>query len=66
MKKGILIIDWVLLILLAVMILAKILNWSFASVLQPIFLALIVLHVWQHRRIIATSLKGILKKQNKK
>lgn len=62
MRKDILIVDWLLIIIFAVMILSKFIELEFASFLQPVFFVLILIHIIQHRKIIINSLKKLIKK----
>lgn len=58
MKKGILIIDWILFILTLFLIISKIMNLSFNQFIQSIFLILILVHIIQHWKIFLYSIKN--------
>jgi hypothetical protein len=58
MKKGILIIDWILFILTLFLIISKIMNLSFNQFIQPIFLILILVHIIQHCKIFIYSINN--------
>jgi len=57
MRKDILIVDWLLIIVFAVIVLSKFIELEFVSFLQPIFFVLILIHIIQHWKIIIDSLK---------
>lgn len=62
MKKGILIVDTLLLLVFILIILSKFVVLPFVKIIQPIFFALIVIHIIQHWKIIFYSFKKVLKK----
>ncbi len=57
MKKDILIVDWLLLALFLVLVLSRIAGIARLSIIQLVFMALIAVHILQHWRILAASLK---------
>ncbi len=61
MKNINLIIDWLLIITFVLMVLSKFINIPFTNIIQPIFFALIIIHIIQHRKIIFYSLKRLKK-----
>lgn len=62
MKKGILLVDYLLIIVFILIVLSKFVNLPFTKVIQPIFFALIAIHIIQHRKIIIFSIKKLFKK----
>ncbi|OGY41938.1 MAG: hypothetical protein A2Y82_05095 [Candidatus Buchananbacteria bacterium RBG_13_36_9] len=60
MKKGILIIDWLLIIIFLLMILSKFVTLELAKFLQPLFFVLIIVHIVQHWKIVVNSLRKIV------
>ena len=62
MKMGILIIDWLLIIVFVLMILSKLIDLPFTKIIQPIFFILIIIHLIQHWKDIAFSLKRLKKR----
>ncbi len=61
MKKHILIIDWLLITAFILILISKFINLPFIKIIQPIFFVLIVIHIIQHLRIYAYSLKKLKK-----
>ena len=57
MKKHILVVDWLLILVFVLMIGLKVAGSSLANIVQPIFLVLILIHIIQHWKVIAASLK---------
>ena len=61
MKKGILIVDALLLLVFIFIIVSRFVTLSFLKIIQPIFFALILIHIIQHWKIIFYSFKKLLK-----
>ena len=57
MRNYILTVDWILLVTFTLIILSKIVSLPFEKVLQPIFFGFIIIHIYQHRRILINSFK---------
>ena len=57
MKRDILIVDWLMLAVFAMLILSKIFSIVMPPIIQPIFMVLIAVHIIQHWKIIVASVK---------
>lgn len=62
MKKGILIVDGLLLVIFIFIVLSKFVTLSFINILQLIFFILIAIHIGQHWKVIIFSFKKLFKK----
>ena len=62
MKNHILTIDLILIIIFIIIIISKFITLPFAKIIQPIFFALIIIHIIQHYKIIVYSFKKMFKK----
>jgi len=61
MKKGILIVDALLIFVFILIILSKFVVLPFVKIIQPIFFALIVIHIIQHWKIIFYTFKKLIR-----
>lgn len=57
MRKDFLIVDWLLLITFVFMVISKLVEMPAFKFVQPLFMVLIVIHLAQHWKIMAASLK---------
>jgi len=62
MNKGVLIVDWLLIMIFVLMIVSKFISLPFTKVIQPIFFVLIIIHIIQHWKVIVYSFKGLKKR----
>jgi hypothetical protein len=66
MKKRTLIlaVDWLLIVTFAVIIASRFISLPFVNIVQPVFFIFILIHVLQHWRALAASLKRMKGKSN--
>jgi len=61
MRKYILLVDLLLIAIFAFLVASKIINLPATKIVQPIFMILIAVHLIQHWKVLAASIKKMMK-----